>query len=340
MRSTLFYLPVAIFSGLMFVQTKNAEALDSSGYIDAVYDRAIGPLPEGYTVDSAIDMEGRLKLKTKSRNDIRGVFALDASVYDREVIPSRLYFDYKPSKTWRLRIGYAKKIIGLAYEQDKMARLTIHRAAVYDKMNRSGLVGRQLALGLRWRPGGKKRNTLSLAVSHDGSRNTNLTWSAIHRFSMNKGFHAGLWGILELRKFKTVGQLKVFANAAAFWYQRKSARFALEVIHGIDPDATHYEMLFENSRRVQFLGPRLEAAYRYRIKRNVSLQPLFHSSMLFDDLHHPRSNTLQFLVGLNLQIQKIMLSINAETIGHSAPKDIGARRYERKSIHAEAVYYF
>ncbi|MDJ0766115.1 MAG: hypothetical protein QNJ97_24240 [Myxococcota bacterium] len=285
-------------------------------------------------------MEGRLRLKTKYKYHVRGVFALDASAYDREVIPSRLYMEWQPNKTWRLRMGYTKKIVGLEYEQNKMERLTIHRSSVYQKMKRSGLVGRQLAVGIRFRPCGSKRNTLSLALSHDGSRNSNVTYSAVHKFSGVKGLRAGVWGIVEIRKFKTVGRLIVFANALALWYQKRSVRFALEMVHGIDPDLSHYQMLFENSRKVHFLGPRLEGAYRFRLADKVSLYPLAQTSLTFDDLESTRLNSLQFLVGLNLRIQKIVLSINAETIGTKAPKNVGQRRFERKSIYAELVYYF
>lgn len=317
-----------------------AHALDYSGYMYALYDRAIGELPSGYTIDSKVDMKGRFKLKTRAVNHFRGVLAIDPSAYNREVVPTRLYVDYKPNRMWRLRIGYAKKIVGLAYEQDKEDRLTIHRDPVYDKMNRSGLVGRQLAISLRLSPGKSRRNTLALAASHDGSRNSNITYSAIHRFASVRGLRAGLWGIVERRNFKAVGRLTVFAHALALWYQREASRFAVEVIHGIDPDATQFEMLFHNSRKVHFLGPRVEASYRYRLTDAVSLQPLVSSSLTFDDLHRPRGNALRFLGGLNLQIHQLVVSINAETVGTSSPENIGERRYEQKNIYGEIAFYF
>ncbi|MBN2530929.1 MAG: hypothetical protein JXR76_31370 [Deltaproteobacteria bacterium] len=340
MRTQLTLLSATAILLTSILQSGYAIALKATGYLNATCDSTIGPLPEGYTFDNEANMEGRLKLKLKIQKHIRGVFALDASAYDREVIPSRLYVDYKPNKTWRLRIGYSKKIIGLDYERNKDERLTIHRAQIYQKMSRSGLVGRQLAVNVRWRPDKNKANTFSLAFSHDGSHNTNFTWSAIHAISGINGLHAGLWGIFEMRSFKTVGRLNMFANALAMWYGHKSSRLALEIIHGIDPDGSHFEMLFRNSRKVHFLSPRVEAAYRYRLTGRVSLQPLFHSSLIFDDLHHLRSNSLQFLLGLRLQIQKIFLSVNAETIGVSSPKSIDERRYEQKCIYAELVYFF
>ena len=340
MRTFFSFTFSALICQFLFLYSTHAHAVNATGYINAVYDRAIGPLPEGYAVDSKVDMEGRLRLKTKFKNYLQGVIAMDAAVYEREIVPSRLYVDYKPDKRWRLRIGYAKKIIGLAYEQNKEERLIINRSAVYEKMNNSGLVGRQLAITLRLRPDKSKRNTFTLGASHDGSRNTNITWSAIHKFQKLKGLRVGLWGIMEMRNFKKVGKLNVVANALALWYQRRSARFAIELIHGIDPDATHYEMLFRNSRKVHFLGPRLEAAYRYHLAKKVTLQPVFHSSMLFDDLHHPGNNSLQFLLGLNLKMNEIVLSINGETIGDRAPKNIGTRRFERKNIYVELVYFF
>lgn len=330
----------SIVSILGFLYCNQVSALSADGYILSQVDVETGNTQDAILWDNKADILGRAKFKTKEKKRTRGVFALDISAYKQEVTPSRLYVDYKRNKKLRFRMGYFKKKVGLEYEHHREERLAINRSRVYLKMKRNGLVGRQLGLNLRWRRNGSKRETYNLTMGYDGSRSANILVSANYHLQSIKGMYLGAWGLFEIRNKKKGQLLAVYAEALALWYQSKTSRFALELIHGVDPDSSYFELTFNDGRTIYFLSPRMDLSRSLFTNKRLTLELLFRTSIIFEDLINIQNNMLCFLGGIQSRFGRLILSLNAETMGVSDPNTPGKRRFEKRNFYAELAYFF
>ncbi len=287
--------------------------------------------------ETKLDVTGRLELVTKRVKKLKAIIEVEASVYDREIVPKDMYIDYKLTKRMKLTLGYNKKILGLEYEMGKKHRLSVHRSPIYQKMEELGIVGRQINLRFLLKPKKKNHGAYFVgAIGGDNSRDYNVQLS-LHRRLNNWGY--GLWMLLEAHRIDG-DFIPVLAESLAVWYQSEKWHLVLECFHGVDAERTEFEKNFGTTRSVQFLGPKLEMAINFALGKHAVLTPLFQISFWMDDLINPKQNTIQFLAGINLQIRGLRFSFNGETHGVNDVNKPGGWSFDRRSFYGEIIYFF
>jgi hypothetical protein len=334
-RRMLPWLSPAVGSVLvslsLFISPNGASAGEKiSGYV-AVQGEAEDQVSGG------VDVVAQFKYKTRRVHETRAVLSLEGAYYDRSLDLEDAYVDYKPNDELRLTLGVSKKTLGLEYEGDRLERVTIHRSPIYQKMERLGIVGRQLNLRLNLSPESRKHGSteLSSALGMDGGRDLNAQLSLIVR---REHFGTGTWFLVEAHKVSRYYE-PMIAEAFAFWAEAKRTRLTLELFSGIDTQRTEYRRTFEEHGRVLFFGTKLELSHDYHLTSAWKLKPLAQTSFWLDDARAPERHSLQLLAGAQLRVHDVRMSLNAEVTSEKN-LDHGRRQFNGEALYAEVLYSF
>ena len=287
--------------------------------------------------DTDVDVKAKLELDTRRVEGMKAHIEAEGSAIKREVYLEDVYIDYKFSKKLRATLGYSKKILGLEYETGKKKRLTVHRSPFYQKMESLGIVGRQINLrfDLKLNKEKKTGTFLSGALGGDNSKDFNVQLSLQHK---TKYWGAGLWTLIESHRIDGRSIL-VTAETASVWHKSDHASMALELFHGVDAVRTEFQEYLSRKRTVHFMGPKVDLALHFELKKKLIISPVLRASLVFDDIERPEENTLHALGGVHLRWNRVVVSVNAETYGVN---DVNTheRRFRRKSYYGQVVYYF
>jgi hypothetical protein len=288
------------------------------------------------TTSSGVDAIAEMKYATPRFNKTRAVIKVEGSYYDRTLALEDVFLDYKPDERMKFTLGISKKILGLEYEYDKEYRATIHRSPIYQKMERLGIVGRQLNLRMLSTPARRKKSwKLSGAVGVDGSRDLNAQFSVQAHYG---ALGVGAWVIAEAHKVSRLYS-PMLAATFSMWGESARTRATLEAFDGIDTQRSEYHKTFGEGRTVVFFGVKAEVLHEYELTDHLVLSPVVQSSFWFDDVRRSSDNSLQFLVAARISMQRLVLSVNAAVTGESR-ESTGKRDFSGGAVYGETLFFF
>jgi hypothetical protein len=275
--------------------------------------------------------ETRLGFRSKRQKGVRANVEVRADEGSREVLINDAFAEYQnEEKTFRIRGGRGKKILGWEYEYPTANRLSIHRSLAYQFLEDRALVGRDYFVSYQWFDRHSESNgenpeevdsdrsdsedktregdldssagnptymidpmlhwKLGAAIHYDESKNSALIFHAIT--TLGSDWRIGAW--LSLQRTRSQhSRVDTTEGVVSLLYQKGKHRAALELFAGDDPYRTLVDKFYGGGRSVYFTGAKAEYGAFLG-----PWNPFFLNTILWRDLAHGSDRAEETVVGI------------------------------------------